>query len=45
MCTLLCLGDWSQLSLVKDANIKPAALLPDINGDKPPIVAGWDNIT
>jgi hypothetical protein len=41
---LLCLGNWSQLGLVKDADIKPTALLPDINGNKPPIVAEWDDI-
>jgi hypothetical protein len=29
---------------MKDANIKPTALLPDVNGDKPPIVARWDDI-
>jgi hypothetical protein len=41
---LLCLGDWSRLGIVKDTDIKPAALLPDVNGNEPPIVAGWDDI-
>jgi hypothetical protein len=26
MCALLCLGDWCRQGLVKDSNIKPAAL-------------------
>jgi hypothetical protein len=43
-CILLCLDDWSQLGLVKDANIKPTALLPNINSNEPSIVAGWDDI-
>jgi hypothetical protein len=44
MRTLLCLGNWSRLGLVKDADIKPTALLSDVNSDKPPIVAEWDDI-
>jgi hypothetical protein len=41
---LLCLGDWSRHGLVKDADIKAAAILPDVNGQEPPLVAGWDDI-
>jgi hypothetical protein len=29
---------------VKDADIKAAALLPDVSGEEPPLVDGWDNI-
>src|SRR6267154_4146426 len=36
-CALLCLGDWCQRSLVKDSNIKPTALLPDVAGEEPPL--------
>lgn len=41
---LLCLGDWSRRGLVKDADIKAAALLPDVSGEEPPLATGWDNI-
>ena len=44
-CALLCLGDWCQRSLVKDSNIKPTALLPDVAGEEPPLASGWDSIT
>jgi hypothetical protein len=44
MRALLCLGDWCRQGLVKDSNIKPAALLPDINGEEAPLATGWDSI-
>ena len=36
MHALLCLGDWSTRGLVKDCNIKTAAVLPDILGVQEP---------
>jgi hypothetical protein len=41
---LLCLGDWSKRGFVKDADLKAAALLPDISGEEPPLASGWDKI-
>jgi len=41
---LLCLGDWSCRGLVKDSNIKAAAILPDVNGQEPPLGNDWDDI-
>ena len=41
---LLCLGDWSKHGFVKDADLKAAALLPDISGEEPPLASGWDKI-
>jgi len=43
-CALLCLGDWCWRGLVKDGDIKPAALLPDITGEEPPLAIRWDSI-
>src|SRR5258708_36157404 len=44
MHALLCFGNWSQGSHVKNSNIKAVAILPDIQGHKPPLVSGgWDN--
>jgi hypothetical protein len=41
---LLCIGDWSRRGLVKDIDIKAAALLPDVSGEELPPENGWDNI-
>jgi hypothetical protein len=41
---LLCLGNWSLRGYVKDNDIKAAALLPDVNGEEPPLASGWDDI-
>jgi hypothetical protein len=30
---------------MKDGNIKPMALLPDIAGEEPPLASGWDRVT
>jgi hypothetical protein len=41
---LMCIGAWSLLGLVKDADIK-AALGDEINGPEDERTVGWDNIT
>lgn len=41
---LLCLGDWSRRSFVKDGDIKAAAILPDVIGPEPRLASGWDDI-
>jgi hypothetical protein len=41
---LLCLSDWSRRGLLRDSDIKPAAILPDVNGEEPPLPADWDKI-
>jgi len=41
MRALLCLGDWCRCGLMKDSNIKSAALLPDVTGEEPPLASGW----
>ena len=42
---LLCIGEWSKRGLVKDADIKVAALQPGLDClREPPLTAGWDNI-
>lgn len=41
---LLCIGDWSRHGLVKYGDLKAAAILPDVNGQEPPLPSGWDNI-
>ena len=44
MHALLCFGDWVQHGLVKDVDIKAAALLLDVIGKEAELVAGWDDI-
>lgn len=41
---LLCLGDWSLRGLVKDSDVKAAAVLPDVEGEEPDVMEGWDKI-
>jgi hypothetical protein len=41
---LLCIGDWSQHDLLKDAVIKTAAVLPDLAHYEPPLPQDWDVI-
>ncbi|KAF8805703.1 hypothetical protein BYT27DRAFT_7103979, partial [Phlegmacium glaucopus] len=42
---LMCLGAWSKLGLVLDANTKFAATLPDIIGDEDELRLGWDYVS
>jgi len=42
---LMCLGAWSKLGLVHDADIKVAAILPDIIGEEDELRFGWDYMT
>jgi hypothetical protein len=41
---LLCVGEWSRRSIVRDSDIKAAAILPNVNGEEPPLASGWDNV-
>jgi hypothetical protein len=43
---LLCLGSWSLLNLVKEDDVRAAAMLPEIDGDKDDMDmdVGWDTI-
>ena len=40
----MCLGDWSLREFVKDADVLAAAVLPDVDGEEPEIMDGWDKI-
>ena len=43
--TLLCLGTWSQLKLVKTEDVMKVSTLPDVKGDEEEVFEdGWDNI-
>ncbi|KIK02052.1 hypothetical protein K443DRAFT_97641 [Laccaria amethystina LaAM-08-1] len=42
---LMCLGAWSRLGLVHDADIKAAAILPDVVGEEDELKFGWDYTT
>ncbi|KIK04005.1 hypothetical protein K443DRAFT_93961 [Laccaria amethystina LaAM-08-1] len=42
---LMCLCAWSKLNLVRTADIKAAAVLPDIVGDENELELGWDYIS
>jgi hypothetical protein len=44
MRALLCLIDWSRHGLVRDSEFKAAAILPDVNGQEPPLPNDWDKI-
>ena len=39
----MCLGAWSKLDLVSDADIRAVAHLPDISEEKE-LDVGWDNV-
>jgi hypothetical protein len=42
-CALVCLRDWSAHGLVKDCDIKTAAILPDVLGEQEPEFQwGWE---
>lgn len=41
-CALMCLGAWSKLGLVRDADIKVATALPDLVGAEDKLRLGWD---
>jgi len=42
---LMCLGAWSKLGLVCDADLLAAATLPDVMEDEDEFNIGWDYIT
>jgi len=42
---LMCLGTWSKLGLVRDADLLAAATLPDVMEDEDEFNIGWDYIT
>jgi hypothetical protein len=45
-CTILCLGSWSLLGLVKNDDVKAAASLPEVEGTDSDyeMEEGWDCI-
>ena len=45
MCALMCLGAWSKLGLVRDADLLAAATLPEVKEDEEEFNVGWDYIT
>ena len=42
---LMCLGVWSKLGLVCDADLLAAAALPEVKEDEDEFNIGWDYIT
>ena len=42
---LMCLGAWTKLGLVHDADIRAAAVLPDLEGEEEELQLGWDYIS
>ena len=40
----MCLGVWSEMGYVKNADILPAAALPEVSGDEEELNPGWDAI-
>jgi hypothetical protein len=38
----MCLGAWTKLGLVHDADIRAAAALPDLEGQEEELQLGWD---
>ena len=41
----MCLGSWSQLGLVKDADIYAVIALAEVEGEEEDLVDSWDVIT
>jgi hypothetical protein len=39
---LLCLGEWSMMGLVRDDDVKSAAILPEVNGEEEELAPDWD---
>jgi hypothetical protein len=44
MHAVLCLGDWVWHGLVKDIDIRAAAILLDVIGEEAELASGWDKI-
>jgi hypothetical protein len=44
MRAVLCLGDWVWHGLMKDIDIRAAAILPDVIGEEAELASGWDEI-
>ena len=44
-CTLLCLGVWSQLNLVKNEDVKKVTKLPDALPEAEVLEDNWDLLT
>ena len=42
--TLICLGIWSQLNLIKAQDVKTVSKLPDLTGDEDILEDRWDAI-
>ena len=40
----MCLGVWSEMGYVKNADILPAAALPEVSGKEEGLNPGWDAI-
>ena len=41
----MCLGAWSKLGLMGNADIKATVILPDLIGEEAELELGWDYIT
>ena len=41
---LLCVGIWSLLGYVKDNDVKAAAVLPAVDGEKEELAKDWDTV-
>jgi hypothetical protein len=41
---LLCLGVWSTMGYVRDSDILPAAVLPEVDGPEDELANDWDAI-
>jgi hypothetical protein len=43
--SLICLGSWSLLGLVKDSDVMAVSILPDVEAEgEPELENGWDRI-
>ena len=44
MCTLLCLGTWSTLNLVKDSDVRACLKFSKVCGEEDSLAEDWDVI-
>ncbi|KII83107.1 hypothetical protein PLICRDRAFT_119816, partial [Plicaturopsis crispa FD-325 SS-3] len=41
---LMCVGAWSLLGFIKDADVRAVTILPDVVGEEEALPSGWDAI-